>query len=124
MLQDERQRDEGNPNPPEQYPNFRERNPSLVEQIPNPAERNPNSNPSLSYAFSMTYATKSRFRLQTPRHRRPCVLPGLFVGPSVFVSGSSDLFKQVKGWRRFTIADGVFVRRVVAISVRPVGRGA
>ena len=27
--------------------------------------------------------------------------PGSFVGPSVFVSGSSGLFKQVKGWRRF-----------------------
>jgi hypothetical protein len=29
-----------------------------------------------------------------------------------FVSGSSCLFKQVKGWRRFTVADGVFVRRI------------
>jgi hypothetical protein len=27
-------------------------------------------------------------------------------------SGSSGLFKQAKGWRYFTIADGVFVRRV------------
>jgi hypothetical protein len=34
---------------------FSERNPSRVEQIPNPAEQNPNSNPSLSFAFSMTY---------------------------------------------------------------------
>jgi hypothetical protein len=54
---------------------FSERNPSRVEQIPNPAERNPNSNPSLSFAFSMTYAAKNRFRLQTPRHRRPWSLP-------------------------------------------------
>ena len=33
------------------------------------------------------------------------VRPGFVVGPSVFVFGSSGLFKQVKGWRLFMIAD-------------------
>ena len=32
---------------------------------------------------------------------------GSFIGPTVFVSGSSGLLKQVKGWRHFTIADGL-----------------
>jgi hypothetical protein len=33
------------------------------------------------------------------------VRPAFIVGPFVFVSGSSGLFKQVKGWRHFTIVD-------------------
>jgi hypothetical protein len=44
--------------------------------------------------------------------------PGFIVGPSVFVFGSSGLFKQVKGWRLFMIA-GVW-----ASFVRLGGRGA
>ncbi len=47
------------------------------------------------------------------------MLPKLFVGPSVFVFGSSGcLSKRMKGWRRFKIADGW------ASFVRLVGRGA
>ena len=42
----------------------------------------------------------------------------------VFISGSSGLMKQVKGWRLFKIADGVFVRRVGTLAVRLAGRGA
>jgi hypothetical protein len=41
--------------------------------------------------------------------------------PSVFVSGSSGLIEQVKGWRRFMVADGVLVGRVGAVSARPQG---
>jgi hypothetical protein len=41
--------------------------------------------------------------------------------PSVFVSGSSGLLEQVKGWRHFTVADGVLVGRVGAVSARPQG---
>jgi len=77
-----------------------------AEQIPNPAERNPNSNHRISFDFSNTYAKSHaislflrRFRLQMSRQ---CgrVRFELFV-PSVFVSGSSNLLEQVKGWRRY-----------------------
>ena len=41
--------------------------------------------------------------------------------PSVFVSGSSGLLEQVKGWRHFTIADGVVAGHAGAVSARPQG---
>jgi hypothetical protein len=107
-----RRRDEGNPN-------FSEGNPSRVEEIPNLAEGNPNSNasiPSQNLVFSMTYADP-----RTPGHFSlfeadsgckcrgkagvACSPPSCFVGRSVFVFGSSGLFKRVKGWRLFMIAD-------------------
>jgi hypothetical protein len=44
---------------------------------------------------SVLFAESSLFNAVSP------VRPGSFVGPSVFVSGSSGLLKQVKGWRRF-----------------------
>ena len=46
------------------------------------------------------------------------------IAVAVFVSGSSGLFKQMKSRHRFEVAGGVLVKRVGAVSVRPVGRGA
>jgi hypothetical protein len=50
-----RQRDDGNPNFPEQNPNLSQRNPSRIEQNPNPAERNPNSKASISFSESSLF---------------------------------------------------------------------
>ena len=123
------QRGDGNPSQLGRNPNFSERNPSRAEQIPNPAEQNPNSKSSISFAESSLFNdlrrpprhffSSSRFRLQndfkTPRQSGRCVFARFVVGPSVFVSGSPSVFQAGEGLAPFTIAEGVFVRRLDAI---------
>ncbi len=124
-----RRRHEGNPNPPEGNQNISERNPSR-------SRTNSKSGGTKSKFKSLRFVSLFRgLRRDAHSILHFCSIPasnvagnvrvrlGLFVS-SVFVSGSSDLFKQVKGWRLFTIADGVFARRLGAVSARPHGRGA
>ncbi len=111
---------------------FRNEIQAEAEQIPNPAERNPNSHHLLSLAFSKTWAKPSQAFLHfcadsgfecrgnvgvacSPRVvRRPFGLPSRFLRSS----------RASEGLAPFTIADGVLVRRVGAVSARPHGRGA
>jgi hypothetical protein len=62
------------------------------------------------------------------------VRPGFIVVASVFISGSSGLMKQVKGWRRFDrgrldaigadlTAASLIARKRESSSPRPQGRG-
>jgi hypothetical protein len=103
-------RDDGFPNPPKGNPSFWQRNPSRVKQIPNPAQRNPNKilgfpspNPALSRSYAdpqglFSFWAASGLKGATAA---PALLArlALSVVRSVFISGSSDLLEQVKGWR-------------------------
>jgi hypothetical protein len=88
----------------------------------NPRKTGRKSKPlsSADRAFSMTYADPTPFFLleaDSPFKRGDLrIASGRFIDPSVFVSGSSDLIKEVKGWRRFD--RGTLGRHLR----RPVGR--
>jgi hypothetical protein len=101
-------------------------NPNSAEGNPNSPEGNPNLFGRKSKKKRKEIQTKSfhflrrieRFQGLTPtptafflfeadsgfaaprRSRRCAFAPGAFAGLLVFVFGSSDLLKQVKGWRR------------------------
>ncbi len=104
-----RQGDEGNPNPPERNPIFRKEiqaggNKFQIRR--NEIQTQILHLPSPNRAFSMAHADPhcifffyANSDLGAPLQSRRCVFAPAC--PSVFVSGPSGLFKQVKGWRRF-----------------------
>ncbi len=125
-----RQRHEGNPNPPEGNPNFSERNPSR-SGTKSKSGGTKSKVKSLHFIrfFNYLRKTNTAFSVFGPipaSKDRGNV--GVACSPrvvrSVFVSVPPIFIKQVKGWRHFTIADGVLARRAGAVSARPHGRGA